>query len=183
LTLLELSRDWQAFTNVFDTYFTRFGNTNYGDAKDDDLDDELALYKIINPVALLLLKSCRSEVERYLSEPLLKKSDKKSYAEFWQGASTFYPILGRIARDYGTILATSIPSKAVFSIAGLQITKRRNRLAPKTIGVIMCLRSWGLIEDGPDDGDNDESDDDDVRKDRGYGITDVDDVQIDSQTI
>jgi hypothetical protein len=98
-------------------------------------------------------------------------------------ASTFYPILGCISRDYSIILATSILSEAVFSIAGLQITKRRNKLVLKTVGMIMCLRSWGLIKDGPDDRDNDESDDDDVCKDRGYGVTDVDDVQIDSQTI
>jgi hypothetical protein len=56
-------------------------------------------------VALSPMKPSGSEVERYLSEPLLKESDKKSYAEFWQGASTFYPILGRMARDYGTLLA------------------------------------------------------------------------------
>jgi hypothetical protein len=51
------------------------------------------------------------------------------------------------------------------------------------MGVIMCLRSWGLIEESPDDGDNDESNDDNVRKDQGYGITDIDEVQVDSQTI
>jgi hypothetical protein len=88
-----------------------------------------------------------------------------------------------MARDYSTILLTSMLSEAVFSIAGLQITKRRNRLAPKTIGVIMCLRSWGLIEDSPDDGYNNKSNDDDVRKDRGYGITDIDEVQVDSQIV
>jgi hypothetical protein len=56
-------------------------------------------------------------------------------------------------------------SEAVFSIAGLQITKRRNRLALKTIRVIMCLQSWGLIEDGLNDRYDNESDDDDVCKD------------------
>ena len=66
-------------------------------------------------------------------------------------------------------------SELVFSIAGLQITKRCNRLASKTISVIMCLQSWGLIRDGLDDGD-DESDDDNVCKDQGYSITDTDKV-------
>jgi hypothetical protein len=89
-----------------------------------------------------------------------------------------------MARDFGTILASSVPSKSVFSIARLQITKRRNRLAPKTMGVIMCLRSWGLIEEGKDDdGDEDTDDDDDVRKDRGFGRAEPDDVQDDSQLI
>jgi hypothetical protein len=89
-----------------------------------------------------------------------------------------------MARDFGTILATSVPSKSVFSIARLQITRRRNRLAPKTIGVIMCLRSWGLIEEGKDDdGNEDTDDDDDIRKDCGFGRTKLDDVQVDSQLI
>jgi hypothetical protein len=87
-----------------------------------------------------------------------------------------------MARDYGTILASSVPSESVFSIARLQITKRRNRLAPKTMGVIICLRSWGLIKDGKDD-DSDNTDDDDVRKDRGFGRTEIDDVEVDSQLV
>ena len=79
-----------------------------------------------------------------------------------------------MARDYGTILSTSVPSESVFSIAGLQITKRRNRLALKTMGVIMCLRSWGLInEEGDDD---EELDDDDIRKDRAFGRMEPDEV-------
>jgi hypothetical protein len=68
-----------------------------------------------------------------------------------------------------------VPSEYVFSIAGLQITKRRNRLEPKTIRVIMCLRSWSLIEEAKEDGD-DESDDEDVRKPRGFGRGDSDNI-------
>jgi hypothetical protein len=111
---------------------------------------------------------------------LLKKADKKTYAKYWKGASTFYPILAQMAQDYGTILSTSVPSESVFSIAGLQITKRRNRLAPKTMGVIMCLRSWGLIsEEGEDD--DEESDDEDIRKERALGRMELDEVVMSSQ--
>jgi hypothetical protein len=66
-----------------------------------------------------------------------------------------------MAYDYSTILSTSVPSESVFSIAGLQVTKRQNRLAPKTIGVIMCLRSWGLVSE-PIDNEDSESDDEDI---------------------
>ena len=82
-TLAELSRDRQAFIDVFDTYLTRFGQAEDEDyAEDNDLDNELTLHGIINPVALSPIKSSGTEVERYLSESLLKKSDKKTYAEF-----------------------------------------------------------------------------------------------------
>jgi hypothetical protein len=78
-----LLRDRQAFTDAFNAYQTRFGDTNdRDDAEDDDLDNELALYGIINPIVLSLIKSSRSKVECYLSKPLLKKSNKKMYAEF-----------------------------------------------------------------------------------------------------
>jgi hypothetical protein len=103
-----------------------------------------------------------------------------TYSQYWKGASTFYPVLVRIARDYSTILSTSVPFKSVFSIAGLQITKRRNRLAPKTIGVIMCLRSWGLVNEGSDDEGGD-SDDEDIRKDRVLGRAEPSEVVISSQ--
>jgi len=83
-----------------------------------------------------------------------------------------------MARDYSTILSTSVLSESVFSIAGLQITKRQNRLAPKTIGVIMCLKSWGLIsEEGDDD---EESDDEDIRKDRALGRVEPGEVVMSS---
>jgi len=89
-----------------------------------------------------------------------------------------------MAQDYGTIMASSVPSESVFSIAGLQITKRRNRLALKTMGVILCLRSWGLLPDKADDDDEDGEDevDEDIRKDWGYGRADLDEVVLDSQT-
>jgi hypothetical protein len=38
----------------------------------------------------------------------------------------------------------------------------------------MCLRSWGLIEEAKEDGDDDELDDEDVRKPRGFGRGDSD---------
>jgi hypothetical protein len=82
-TLAELFQDQQAFTDVFDVYLTRFGGIdNRDNVEDNDSDNELALYRIINPVALSLVKSSSSKVERYLSKPLLKKNNKKTYAEF-----------------------------------------------------------------------------------------------------
>jgi hypothetical protein len=84
-----------------------------------------------------------------------------------------------MARDYSTILSSSVPSESVFSIAGLQITKRRNRLAPKTIGVIMYLKSWGLISEEGDD-DDEESDDEDIHKDRALGRVEPDEVVMSS---
>jgi hypothetical protein len=85
-----------------------------------------------------------------------------------------------MARDYGTILSTSVPSESVFSITGLQITKRRNRLAPKTMGLLMCLKSWGLLNEDSDDECSD-SDREDIQKDRAFGRAEPDEVIMSSQ--
>lgn len=47
-----------------------------------------------------------------------------------------------MALDYGIILVSSVPSESVFSIAGLQIAQKRNRLAPKTRGEL-CVYGVG----------------------------------------
>ena len=60
---------------------------------------------------------------------------------------TVYPVLSKMARDYRAIIATSAPSKSVFSIAGLIITKRRSRLLPQTMNRIMYLKSWSVLDD------------------------------------
>jgi hypothetical protein len=79
----ELSRDRQAFTDAFNAYLTRFGNTNSRDnSEEDESDNKLALHGIINYVLLSPVKSSGSEIKRYLSEPMLKKSDKKSYTNY-----------------------------------------------------------------------------------------------------
>jgi hypothetical protein len=181
-TTQELSRDRQAFFDAFDAYVTRFGTTKDKETNDEDSDDELALHGVIQSIPYSPVKSSGSEAERYLTEPLLKKGDKKTYTEYWKGALTFYPILARMARDYRTILSTNVPSESVFSIAGIQITKRRNRLAPKTMGIIMCLRSWGLISEEEDD-DDEESDDEDIHKDKALALRRIepDEVIMSSQ--
>jgi hypothetical protein len=150
------------------------------DLEDDDFNNKLALYKVIQTVPYSLIKSFSIKAQQFLNKPLLKKGDKMTYSQYWKGAMIFYPVLARMAQDYSTIFSTSVPSELVFSIAGLQITKRRNRLAPKTMGIIICLRSWGLVNEGSDDEGGD-SDDEDIRKDRVLGRAEPNEVVISSQ--
>jgi len=62
--------------------------------------------------------------------------------EWWKVHSSEYPILAQMARDYLSIMSTSVPSEQLFSIAGKQITQTRNRLHPDTIQACLCLKSW-----------------------------------------
>ncbi|CAG8842944.1 15516_t:CDS:1, partial [Racocetra persica] len=48
----------------------------------------------------------------------------------------------KLARNYLTIQATSISCEQAFSLAGLTISKTRNRLLPKTARASICLKNW-----------------------------------------
>jgi hypothetical protein len=48
------------------------------------------------------------------------------------------------------------------------------------MAVIMCLRSWGLISEEGDD-DNEESEDEDIYKDKALGRAELDEVIMSSQ--
>ena len=43
--------------------------------------------------------------------------------------------------------ASSTSSERYFSIGALTITKLRNRLTKDTFNSIMCLKSWGILEE------------------------------------
>lgn len=62
--------------------------------------------------------------------------------EWWKVHSSEYPILSQMAKDYLTIMSTSVPCEQLFSIAGKQITQTRNRLHPDTTQACLCLKSW-----------------------------------------
>ena len=52
-----------------------------------------------------------------------------------------------LARRYLQIPATSASSERYFSQGNLNINKLRNRLNKSTFNMIMCLKSWGIINE------------------------------------
>ena len=62
--------------------------------------------------------------------------------EWWKIHSSEYPILSQMAKDYLTVMSTSVPCEQLFSIAGKQITQTRNKLHPDTTRACLCLKSW-----------------------------------------
>lgn len=75
----------------------------------------------INPAA-----AAEAEMRMYLEEPIInRKSDPLLW---WKNREILYPTLSRLAKKYLCVVATSVPSKRVFSKAGQIITERRNRL-------------------------------------------------------
>ena len=62
--------------------------------------------------------------------------------EWWKNHAMEYPILSKMAKDYLSIMSTSVPCEQFFSIAGKQITQTRNRMHPETARACLCLKSW-----------------------------------------
>ena len=73
-----------------------------------------------------------------------------------------FPIIARIARDHLAILATLAASKSVFSVGGDIITKKMNRLSAGNTRRLLCLRDWGVLEEGVNDGSDNEIDPDEI---------------------
>lgn len=79
------------------------------------------------------------EVEKYLSLP---KEDECNPLMWWCTYKKTFPSLSDMAKDYLAVQSTSVPCEQSFSVAGLTITKSRNRLDPETSRALLCLKSW-----------------------------------------
>ncbi|XP_062858504.1 E3 SUMO-protein ligase ZBED1-like [Trichomycterus rosablanca] len=77
------------------------------------------------------------EVQRYLSDPPLQRSDDP--LAYWNEHKNVYPHLFLLAKQYLCIPASSVPCERVFSKAGEVVSKKRNRLSPKTVEKLLFL--------------------------------------------
>ena len=78
----ELSRNQQAFFEAFDVYVIQFSTLQAIKIDNKDLDNKLALYRVIQIVPYLLIKASGTKVKQYLNKPFLKRGDKKTYSEY-----------------------------------------------------------------------------------------------------
>ncbi|CAB5125075.1 unnamed protein product [Rhizophagus irregularis] len=99
-----------------------------------------------------------NELERYLSLP---QDDNCDSLIWWNSYKKNFPILSAMAKDHLTIQATSVSCEQAFSIAGLTISKVRNRLNPETACALLCLKSWITEKIGEDNNEDDQPDSDD----------------------
>jgi len=70
-----------------------------------------------------------TEVEKFLSEPLLDYKTRNPYT-WWGQNSKRFPVLSKLAQLYLCPPATSVPSERLFSSAGNLHDNKRNRILP-----------------------------------------------------
>lgn len=89
------------------------------------------------------LSKAIQEVDMYLEDDLLPVHQLDGSwscpLKWWQSHHQKYPNLSELFRQYGNILATSVPCERVFSKAGLLISDRRTRLDHKKVAQIMFI--------------------------------------------
>lgn len=80
------------------------------------------------------------ELEEYLRKP--RTASSEDILDWWRTHETEYPILSKMARDFLSIPATSVPAERLFSKASLVIRKHRNRLSDESARWLLCINSW-----------------------------------------
>ena len=81
-----------------------------------------------------------SELEQYFKLPILPR--KEDPLVWWKQKSNVFPLIQNIAQVYFSVVATSVPSKQLFSKAGELISTRRNRIKPKNVKMMLFLNKY-----------------------------------------
>lgn len=84
----------------------------------------------------------KSELDRYLEEDTLPRTDDFDVLAWWKSNGLKYPILMMIARDILAIPVSTVASESAFSTSGRFLTPHRNRLHPNVLEALMCTRDW-----------------------------------------
>ena len=77
------------------------------------------------------------ELTRYKAEPVAELKEKP--LEWWRTHHRSYPRLAKMAQKYISIVATSVPSERLFSIAGIIVSAKRAALDPENVETLLFL--------------------------------------------
>lgn len=89
-----------------------------------------------------LIEHARSELDYYLEESLLPRTNDFDILTWWKSNGIKYPTLHAIAKDVLAIPISTVASESSFSTSGRIISPHRSRLHSKTIEALMCARDW-----------------------------------------
>lgn len=64
----------------------------------------------------------------------------QTVVQWWGVNGPRYPVWASLARDFLSIMASSVSSERAFSSAGITISKRRNRLKADIVEALQCLK-------------------------------------------
>ncbi|KAH9801067.1 BED-type domain-containing protein [Citrus sinensis] len=83
-----------------------------------------------------------SDLDRYLEDPLVKRTPDFDVLQWWKMNKGKYPILAEMAKDLLAVPVTTVASESAFSTGGRTLSPHRSRLHPDTLKAIMCSQHW-----------------------------------------
>jgi hypothetical protein len=86
------------------------------------------------------------ELEKYISEPLLKHSGEFDILSWWRGKTKEYPILTKIAQDVMAVQVSTVASESAFSAGGRVVDLYRSSLGPNMVEALICTKDWVAAE-------------------------------------
>lgn len=86
-----------------------------------------------------VVKERFSKASAELSNYLLEKHVEFGEVEWWKDNEARFPKLAKLVRKYLCIPATSVASKRVFSKSGEILSKKRSRLSPNRLDMLIFL--------------------------------------------
>ncbi|XP_026445336.1 zinc finger BED domain-containing protein RICESLEEPER 1-like [Papaver somniferum] len=89
----------------------------------------------------------KSELEKYLKEPMLNKVSSRDEFVFdilswWKLNAPKYPTLAKMTRDVLAVPVTSVASKPMFSASGRVLTTHRTLLDHVVVEALLFLSDW-----------------------------------------
>ncbi|XP_016647135.1 PREDICTED: zinc finger BED domain-containing protein DAYSLEEPER-like [Prunus mume] len=84
----------------------------------------------------------KSDLDRYLEEPVLPWSPDFNALSWWRTAGTAYPTLSRMARDFLAMPMSLSTGNGVYYTVPKPADEYIVRLKPDLMNALMCTRSW-----------------------------------------
>jgi hypothetical protein len=83
-----------------------------------------------------------SELDAYLVEHTIPRTNELDILGWWKSNSTLYPVLARMACDVLSTPASTVPSESAFSTGERVVSDFRSRLSTDTVEALICLQDW-----------------------------------------
>lgn len=78
-----------------------------------------------------------SEIKLYLEQKFIGRDENP--LKWWEGHKNIFSLLYPLARKYLCIMATSVPSERLFSVASDIMSEKRNRLSQENLRVLFFI--------------------------------------------
>lgn len=104
-----------------------------------DIDDWLSDVIYIGGSQKSPTEMIHEEISRYMGCEIPDEDKNLTILRWWEKNQYIFPRLSILAKKYLSIPASSVPSERVFSLAGQVVSKKRSRMHPSNVDMLIFL--------------------------------------------